>query len=81
MKTITRIAAIAVVLSVSASALAQPQNRPRGKGRDMERSRGSLKVGDEAPGFKLKSADGKKEVDLASFKGKRPVVLVFGSYT
>ena len=40
-----------------------------------------LKVGDEAPAFQLKSTDGKREVALRSFTGKRPVVLVFGSYT
>ena len=45
------------------------------------RKRGNLKVGDVAPGFKLKSLDGKSETDLASFKGKKPVVLIFGSYT
>ena len=40
-----------------------------------------LKVGQMAPTFKLKSLDGKEEMDLAAFKGKRPVVLFFGSYT
>ncbi len=39
-----------------------------------------LKVGMAAPDFKLKRSDG-GEVRLSSFKGKRPVVLVFGSYT
>ncbi len=38
-------------------------------------------VGSYAPNFKLKTMDGAKEVELASFKGKKPVVLVFGSYT
>jgi len=39
-------------------------------------------VGQAAPDFKLKSlADPKKEVQLSSFKGKKPVVLIFGSYT
>lgn len=38
-------------------------------------------VGSVAPNFKLKTVDGSREVDLASFKGKKPVVLVFGSYT
>ena len=38
-------------------------------------------VGDPAPDFKLKTKDGKSEVELSSFKGKRAVVLVFGSYT
>lgn len=42
---------------------------------------GAPKVGDAAPTFKLKSLDGKNETDIASFKGKRPVVLFFGSYT
>ena len=40
-----------------------------------------LKVGEVAPTFKLKSLDGKSETNLASFKGKKPVVLIFGSYT
>ncbi len=37
--------------------------------------------GDVAPDFTLKSLDGKKSVTLSSFRGKQPVVLVFGSYT
>jgi hypothetical protein len=40
------------------------------------------KVGDEAPNFKLKTlGDPDKEVELKSFKDKKPVVLIFGSYT
>lgn len=38
-------------------------------------------VGDEAPGFRLKTLNGQREIELASFRGKKPVVLVFGSYT
>lgn len=38
-------------------------------------------VADLAPVFKLKSLDGKSETDVASFRGKRPVLLFFGSYT
>ena len=37
-------------------------------------------VGQPAPDFKLKLLDG-KEVQLASFKDKKPVVLIFGSCT
>lgn len=37
-------------------------------------------LGDTAPGFTLKNLEG-KEVALASFKGKVPVVIEFGSYT
>jgi len=40
-----------------------------------------LEIGDEAPTFKLKSLDGKKETDLKEFRCKKPVVLIFGSYT
>ena len=39
------------------------------------------KVGQIAPDFELKTADGKRTVRLSSFRGKRPVVLVFGSLT
>lgn len=45
------------------------------------RNDGAPKVGENAPPLKLKTLEGKKEVDLASFAGKRPVVLLFGSYT
>lgn len=42
---------------------------------------GTLHVGDMAPGFSLPTQDNKASVELASFRGSRPVVLVFGSYT
>ncbi len=47
----------------------------------MMRDDGAPKAGDIAPTFKLKMLEDKKEVDLAGFQGKRPVVLFFGSYT
>ncbi|MBX9878630.1 MAG: redoxin domain-containing protein [Candidatus Obscuribacterales bacterium] len=40
-----------------------------------------LRIGDAAPDFKLKTKDFTREVELSSFKGKRPVVLIFGSYS
>jgi hypothetical protein len=42
---------------------------------------GHLQVGDAAPDFTLKTLDGAKQVQLSSFRGQKPVVLVFGSYT
>lgn len=42
---------------------------------------GKLSVGQDAPNFSLKTVDGGSQVTLASFRGKRPVVLIFGSYT
>jgi hypothetical protein len=43
--------------------------------------RGSHSVGDMAPDFSLESPDHKSTVQLSSFRGQKPVVLVFGSYT
>ena len=42
---------------------------------------GRLKVGDPAPGFDLPTADRQSSISLASFRGQKPVVLIFGSYT
>ena len=52
-----------------------------GKLPDSMRNDGAPKVGEDAPPLKLKTLEGKKQVDLASFAGKKPVVLLFGSYT
>jgi hypothetical protein len=43
--------------------------------------KGSLRVGDAAPDFSLPTFDHKEQVRLSSFRGEKPVVLVFGSYT
>jgi len=43
--------------------------------------RGRLRVGDPAPDFALATSDKKGRVVLSSFRDRRPVVLVFGSYT
>lgn len=39
------------------------------------------KAGDVAPDFELQDLDGKNSVRLSDFRGKRPVALIFGSYT
>jgi thiol-disulfide isomerase/thioredoxin len=38
-------------------------------------------LGQPAPDFTLKALDGQGSITLSSFRGKRPVVLTFGSYT
>lgn len=38
-------------------------------------------VGDPAPDFVLKRHDGQQTVQLAALRGKKPVVLIFGSFT
>jgi len=39
------------------------------------------KVGQMAPDFKLPTQDGKSEITLSQFRSKKPVVLMFGSFT
>ena len=43
--------------------------------------KGSTRVGELAPDFTLPTPDHKTDVTLSSFRGRQPVVLVFGSYT
>jgi len=40
-----------------------------------------LKIGDTAPDFELKKQNASERIRLSQFRGSRPVVLVFGSYT
>ncbi|MGH9426579.1 MAG: hypothetical protein ACRD2L_09810 [Terriglobia bacterium] len=42
---------------------------------------GDLKVGDLAPDFRLRTYQKSSWVQLSGFRGDRPVVLIFGSYT
>ena len=51
-----------------------------GQGRGRSDASG-LKVGQQAPNFKLKSLDGKSQTELSAIRSKKPVVLFFGSYT
>jgi len=44
--------------------------------------KGTLSEGEVAPDFSLRSAkDRTQRVSLSSYRGRQPVVLVFGSYT
>ncbi len=42
---------------------------------------GDLEVGQPAPDFDLPTPDKESHVRLSNFRGGKPVVLVFGSYT
>lgn len=39
------------------------------------------RVGHPAPDFELRDINGENPFRLSSFQGKKPVVLIFGSYT
>ncbi|MGB0035019.1 MAG: hypothetical protein WBP79_06050 [Candidatus Acidiferrales bacterium] len=43
--------------------------------------RGDLRVGDRAPDARLLALDGQSTFQLRDHIGRRPLVLVFGSYT
>jgi hypothetical protein len=53
-------------------------NSPPAKG---ERKSTKLRAGDPAPDFTLPDVKKINIVTLSSFAGKKPVVLIFGSYT
>ncbi len=39
------------------------------------------KVGEEAPDYSLHDVNGENQVRLSDFRGKKPVALIFGSFT
>ena len=83
--------AVLVIFAVPAFGQPPQQTRPRqfqpgrfGQARPNQRPDrfpDTLKQGDMAPDFTLKSPDGKTTVTLSDYRGKKPVALVFGSYT
>jgi hypothetical protein len=42
---------------------------------------GHIRPGDTAPDFDLETLDKNAHVSLSNFRGREPVVLIFGSYT
>jgi hypothetical protein len=72
---------LAVALFAWSSSDLLAQRPPGGRRPGDLRTESRLRVGDTAPDFKLQTMEGDRAVELSSFKGKRPVVLVFGSYT
>ncbi len=47
----------------------------------MGRGEGTLKPGEPAPDFELPKLRSEQKVRLSQFRGRRPVALVFASYT
>jgi len=77
---------ILILLFMASLGLAQEQqkgqqDRAKMIKKMMSKPDGAPQVGKTAPLFKLKSLDGKTATDLKTFQGKKPVVLIFGSYT
>jgi hypothetical protein len=81
----TGVVGVAILIAGTSNASGQdgqrrPQRPARGGPQDQRRE-GALKVGAIAPDFTLSTLDGKRKVKLSSFRGHRPVALIFGSYT
>ena len=55
--------------------------RKSGKEWQLKHDATAPKVGDMAIDFELRDVDGENPVRLSDFKGKKPVVLIFGSFT
>ena len=73
----------AVDFAGSGNRSARRNRGTRRRDRRIDRARQAMapKVGAVAPDFTLRTPDGKEKHRLSSFKGKRPVALIFGSYT
>lgn len=75
-------AIVAVVfLSMSGLPAQRPSPQVREIMRTMGHGEGRLQPGDLAPDFDLRLVQSENRVRLSSFRGKRPVALVFGSYS
>ena len=71
------IGAIVLAGGLATHATAQRPGPNRGRFRTPDR----IGQGDIAPNFTLNWLDGSGSVTLSDFRGKKPVALVFGSYT
>jgi hypothetical protein len=74
-----RSAALFSLALLAATGWAQSPGRSKAKGERPQA--GKLQPGDDAPNFKLKKLHAEEQIELSTFRGTRPVVLVFGSYT
>ena len=81
----SRATTLAVALLIVGTAAARPpaggEDRSTGGAPRDKRRDPTPAIGERAPNFQLEALDGGRDVELASFKGSKPVVLIFGSYT
>lgn len=81
-RTFTTLLALALVATMALDAYSQRTRRGEGRrGKYKMRNDSGLTVGEHAPGFTLKSPDGKSETNLEALRKDKPVILLFGSYT
>jgi hypothetical protein len=79
---VNRLKNCAAWMSVAVALWAQaPQEKRAELKQYMAARKDKFQAGDPAPDFRLKVRGGEQTVALSSFRGRRPVALVFGSYT
>lgn len=77
-----RSAMLAIFAALLCGAALLSDSSQEGKAREGPSGGAGPKPGEKAPDFKLPRLDPKSPaVQLSSFQGRSPVVLVFGSYT
>ena len=57
------------------------RNRKHAKAWQEKHNRNAPRPGDPAPDFELRDTDGENPTHLSVFRGRKPVVLIFGSFT
>ncbi len=75
----TTIVGATVAIGIAAVAVMSANSQDR-QGVPADRN-GITRVGELAPDFTLETVDKSAQVTLSSYRGERPVALIFGSYT
>lgn len=57
------------------------KNRQEGTTWQRKFDAGAPRTGDKAPDFELRDIQGENPIRLGSFRGDKPVALIFGSFT
>lgn len=57
------------------------KHQRKSKARQLELDANAPQTGDEAPDFELKDVNGENSVRLSDYQGRKPVALIFGSFT
>jgi len=73
--------AVIAALAMAPGAQLPPVPKSAAEAKKMGDRSGKLKPGDMAPDFTLKALHKDARVTLSGFRNRRPVALVFGSYT
>jgi len=61
--------------------MATIRNRQEGTSWQKKFNADAPKIGDPTPDFELRDINGENPIQLSSYQGAKPVVLIFGSFT